>query len=67
MAKRIIRREEVLKRTGLALRTMYAEISGGRFPRPIPLTARSVGWEEDAVEAWIEQRIAAARDGGAAA
>lgn len=66
MAPRIIRRDEVLKRTGLALRTLYSEISGGRFPRSIPLTARAVGWDEDEVNEWIEQRIAAARGGRAA-
>ena len=60
MANRILRIDTVLDRTGLTRRTLYAEISAGRFPRSISITSRCVGWSEDAVQAWIDAKIAAA-------
>ncbi|MBO6717894.1 MAG: AlpA family phage regulatory protein [Rhizobiaceae bacterium] len=59
MSKKILRLVPVLERTGLSRRTLYQEMSAGRFPRPVQLTARSVGWPEDDVEKWILERIEA--------
>ena len=36
----------------------------GEFPRPIPLSARRIGWIEAEIDDWLIQR-AAARDGTA--
>ena len=57
--------ENVVETTGLSRRTIYAEISDGRFPRPIQLTARRVGWPADEIEAWLKSKIEA-RDSQAA-
>lgn len=43
--------------TGLSRSTIYALISRGEFPKPVPLGARSVGWLSSEVEDWIESRI----------
>ena len=58
MARRIIRRLEVERRTGISRSTIYAEMAAGKFPKPVPLGPGSVGWLEDEVEAWIVARIA---------
>lgn len=58
MAKRIIRLPVVMARTGLGRSSIYAGTAGGTFPPQIPLGGRAVGWDEDEVNAWIEQRIA---------
>ena len=65
MASKILPIDEVVERTGLSRRLLYLEISEGRFPRSIQLTARRVGWPEADIEAWIAEKIAA-RDGVAA-
>ncbi|MFA7596936.1 MAG: AlpA family transcriptional regulator [Novosphingobium sp.] len=55
----ILRRPEVERRTGLARSTIYAAMAAGKFPAPIKLSARSVGWLESDVREWLEARVAA--------
>lgn len=62
MATRILDISNCIERTGLARRTIYEAMSDGRFPRPVQLTSRRVGWVEAEVEAWLAARIAE-RDG----
>ena len=35
----------------------------GRFPQPVSLGAREVGWIEAEVDEWMRERIEASRDG----
>lgn len=65
MSTRILPIEQVLDRTSLSRRTLYTEISEGRFPKPVQMTTRRVGWPESDVETYIASKIAA-RDGMAA-
>lgn len=60
---RFLRLPEVLDRTGLSRSTIYVRLDQGRFPRPVSLGARAVGWIEAEVDEWIRERIAASRDG----
>ena len=46
----ILRRKQVQAKTGLPRSTMYLEIQQGRFPKPVPLGERSVGWVEDEID-----------------
>jgi prophage regulatory protein len=57
---RILRRPEVEQRTGLSRSAIYAEMSKGRFPPAVQLTAKAVGWREGDVEGWIASREVAA-------
>lgn len=61
----IERKPSVLQRTGMSNSTLYEEVAAGRFPKPVKIGARSVGWVSTEVDAWIEQRIQQ-RDQGAA-
>lgn len=61
-----LRLPEVQKRTGLSRSTIYVRLAEGRFPRPVALGTRAVGWVEAEVEAWIRERIAESRPDGAA-
>jgi prophage regulatory protein len=45
--------------TGESRSTIYKRISEGEFPKPVKLGAKSVGWPEDEVAAYIDARIAA--------
>jgi len=61
MTNTILRRPEVSKRTGLPRSTLYNAIDEGKFPAPISLGARAVGWLESEVNDWIEDRVNASR------
>ncbi len=58
---RFLRLPEVLARTGLSRSTIYVRLDQGRFPRPVSLGARGVGWIESEVDEWMWARIAASR------
>jgi prophage regulatory protein len=55
-ARRILRLPEVEHRTGLKHTAIYDGMAGGTFPRPVPLGLRAVGWLEDEIDQWIDQR-----------
>ncbi|MFL1552919.1 MULTISPECIES: helix-turn-helix transcriptional regulator [Pseudomonas] len=63
---RIIRLKEVIDSTGLARSTIYKYIGEGRFPSPVSLGGRSIGFIENEVHDWIlakiEERNLAAED-----
>ena len=58
---RFLRLPEVLARTGLSRSTIYVRLDQGRFPRPVSLGARAVGWLESEVDEWIRERITESR------
>ena len=58
---RILRLPEVMARTGLSRSTIYARLAQGRFPRPVSLGGRAVGWIEAEIDAWLRERIAESR------
>lgn len=59
--QKILRRNQVEALTGLPRSTIYDWISKGRFPKPIKLSERSVGWLEDEVRQWQDERILLSR------
>lgn len=61
MATTILRLPTVKARTGLSRSTIYLRISEGRFPKPISLGGRAVGWVEVEITDWLNQRIDASR------
>ena len=58
---RILRLPEVVARTGLSRSTIYVRLEQGRFPRPVSLGSRAVGWIESEIDAWLRERIAESR------
>lgn len=60
---RFLRLPEVLARTGLSRSTVYVRLEQGRFPRPVSLGGRAVGWIEAEVDDWIRERIDESRGG----
>ena len=64
---RFLRRPEVTARTGLSRSTIQVRLAEGRFPRPVSLGSRAVGWIEAEVDEWIRERIAESRDTESAA
>ena len=64
MVNRILRLKDVIDRTGLSRASIYEMI--GRqppaFPKQIKLGVRSVGWLENEIDAWIENKILEANE-----
>jgi prophage regulatory protein len=58
----VLRRKATLARTGLCTSSLYAMMAEGKFPRPIPLSARAVGWLESEVDEWIRARALERRE-----
>ncbi len=61
MSTMILRLPAVKARTGLSRSTIYAFVDCGKFPRPISLGARAVGWVDAEVDAWVARRIEESR------
>lgn len=57
MATTILRLPAVKARTGLSRSTIYLRISEDRFPKPVSLGGRAVGWIEAEVNDWLNQQI----------
>ena len=62
MPAKILRLPNVLDRTGLSRSTVYLRVTEGRFPKPVSLGARAVGWIETEVEEWIARQIEVSRE-----
>lgn len=66
----ILRRKQVEARTGLSRSTIYARFKPNpkrpgdfdpTFPKPVQLGAKSVGWVESEVEAWLSAQVERSR------
>jgi prophage regulatory protein len=53
MAHKILRLPDVLNRVGFSRSTIYAFVSKGRFPAPVKIGARAVGWLDTDIDQWI--------------
>ena len=57
MTEAILRLPEVQVRTGLSRSTIYDRVKHSRFPPPINLGPRAIGWLESEVAEWITERV----------
>ena len=64
MNQTILRLPDVKARTGLSRSTIYLRLAEGSFPRPVSLGARSIGFVEAEIDAWVDERIRARPDMG---
>ena len=62
--ERLLRRREVMERTGLPHSTLYAMMARGEFPRPVPIGPQAVAWPASAVQQWIAERVEPAEPAG---
>lgn len=49
----IIRREEIQKITGLSWSTIIRMVLAEKFPVPVKLGDRGIGWRRSEVEEWV--------------
>lgn len=56
---RILRLDQVIEATGLGKTKIYELQAAGEFPMRVQITANTVGWVEEEVQAWLARRVAA--------
>jgi prophage regulatory protein len=56
MTVKILRRPEVEKIVGLSRSTLYAMMAENTFPKPIKLGKRAIGWPDNVIAGWIDER-----------
>ena len=56
LPSRILRKPDVVVKTGLPSRTIDRLEAAGQFPRRRRLTDRNVGWLEPEIDEWITSR-----------
>lgn len=61
MTHTMLRLPAVKARTGLSRSTIYLRIAEGRFPTPVSLGGRAVGWVEGEIAEWIAAQIEKSR------
>jgi len=57
----LIRMHEVLKRTGFCRAWIYRLIKQNRFPKPIKIGERAIGFIEREIDSWIDNLISNTR------
>lgn len=58
---RLLRIRQVCDRTGLSRSTVYELISEAVLPKPVRISARTVGWIESEIDSFLQERIARSR------
>ena len=57
MNQRIIRKPELIARVGLSDATIWRMERAGKFPRRIRLGGNSVGWIDQEIESWFNDKL----------
>lgn len=52
----ILRLKDVRARLGTSRSWIYDQLKNGRFPKPIQLGPRSIGWLEADIEDWLRSK-----------
>lgn len=55
-SSKMLRLDQVTAMTGMKKSSIYSQHKAGRFPAPVKLAARAVGWREEEVQQWIAER-----------
>lgn len=54
--EKLYRMDEVTQLTGLGKRTIYKLMAADRFPKPVKLTSKTVGWRDGDLTRWLDDR-----------
>lgn len=57
--QKVLRLPTVQDRVGLSRSAIYEMMNQGRFPKPVRLSAKAVGWREADIDRWIADLEAA--------
>lgn len=62
MEETFIRRKALEAKLGLSCSTIYAMMAADKFPRPIKIGRRAVGWRNTDIQAWVISKVDAANE-----
>jgi len=62
MEETFIRRKALEAKLGLSCSTIYAMMAADKFPRPIKIGRRAVGWRNTDIQAWVRSKVDAANE-----
>ncbi|MEQ8165136.1 MAG: AlpA family phage regulatory protein [Alphaproteobacteria bacterium] len=57
MTEEIWRLRRVLAVIGMSRSWLYEEVAAGRFPAPLQLGQRAIGWRRADIENWLKARV----------
>jgi len=60
---KILKLPQVMETTALSRSSIYAYIQAKKFPSPIRIGIRAVGWESESINQWIAERKEASHSG----
>lgn len=60
----VLRVKDLIQKLNISRSSLYKLIKEGKFPKPISLGARSVGWNSKTVDDWLDDRAKQANQGG---
>lgn len=66
MNNQILKLPKVMQLTALSRSSVYALAAANRFPKPIKLSERAVGWSAAEINTWLAERAAERNGAGAA-
>ncbi|PCJ48333.1 MAG: transcriptional regulator [Gammaproteobacteria bacterium] len=55
---RLIKLNDVIRKTSLSKSSIYSFISKGTFPKQVSIGLRGSAWQESDIEQWINDRVA---------
>jgi prophage regulatory protein len=58
VGKRLIPTKVVIAKTSKSRTSLWRSVKDRTFPPPVRISAGRVGWLEEAVDAWIDARVA---------
>jgi prophage regulatory protein len=58
LERRIMRRDEVERKTGFKRAHIYNLMKEGKFPQAKRIGLRAVGWDSLEIERWVRERLA---------
>ena len=61
MATTILRLPQVKIKVGLSRSSIYSAVADKRFPKPVRLGARAVGWLESEIDEWVNTQVQLSR------
>ena len=62
MEDTFIRRKALEAKLGISCSTIYAMMAAGKFPKPIKLGRRAVGWRNKDIQDWVRSKMDAGHE-----
>ena len=53
----LLKIQKVIELSTLSRSTIYRLVESGKFPRPVKLTTRTIGWVEEEVRDFLQEKI----------